>query len=154
MACGHFHRAVSAFSTFSRRCNVVGIAGQAIACDFSVNLSAARFRVLIFFEDEHSSTFAHDKAIAAFIIRTRRAFWLIIIFGRHCFGRAEPGNRQFTNHRLRPACNHDICIAILNETRRIANRMGACRTCRHHRVVRAFKSMLDRDLARRQVDQS
>ena len=51
-----------------RRGHMIGVARQAIADHFGIDLRAARLGVLIFLEHDHAGAFAHDEAVAVLVI--------------------------------------------------------------------------------------
>jgi hypothetical protein len=67
---GHAHRQLRAFAFGMGRGHVVGIARQAIADHFGIDLGAAGFRVLVFFEHDNACALAHHKTVAVLIIWT------------------------------------------------------------------------------------
>ncbi len=66
---GHFHGTIAAFGALCRGRNVIGVAGEAVAGHFSVDLCATRLGVLILFEHENCSAITHDKAVAILVVR-------------------------------------------------------------------------------------
>ena len=64
----------------------------------------------------------------------------------------EKASRPYDS--LGAACNHDIRITIFDEAGRVADRVSAGSTGRHHRMVGPFEFVPDRYLARGQIDQS
>ena len=63
------HASEGAVAVLGRRSDVIGVAGEAIADDFGIDLRAARFGVLEFFDNHDTCALAHDKTVAILVIR-------------------------------------------------------------------------------------
>ena len=149
----HFHCAKCAAAFRMRGCYVIGIAREAVADNLGIDFRAACLGMLIFFKHNNTSTFAHDKAVAILVVRTRSLFRFIIIFCAQRTGLRKSGNTDRTNGRFRAARQHNIGIVERDHPRRIANRVRAGRTGSDHRVVRTHQPVFDADLPGNQVDQ-
>ena len=64
----------------------------------------------------------------------------------------KAGERKPVDRRFRAAGEHDLGVAIGDEPRRVADGVRAGRAGGHDGVVRAFEPVLDRDVARGEVD--
>src|SRR6185437_11263898 len=92
---------------------MVRIRGVAVAGEFRVNLRAARFGVLQFFQHYYARAFAHDETIT-FLVERPRGFLGSIVAGAHRAHGAETADADWHNGRFRAAGEHDIRIAHLD----------------------------------------
>ena len=75
----HLHRPKSPVS-FRMRCRyVIGVARQAVAYDFSINLCTTRLCMFIFFQNDDACAFPHNKTVAVLVIRPTGGFWTVVI---------------------------------------------------------------------------
>ena len=133
---------------------MIRVAGQAIAANFGINFRATRFGVLVFFQNNDACALAHNETVAVCVIGTAGRFGVIATFGRQRLTRVKARNADLGNRRFGTTGNHHVRITVFDHARRITDGMRARRTRGHNRMVRAFKSMTDRNVARDQVDQS
>ena len=64
--------------------NMKCIVRESHSADFGVNLRAALLGVLVFFDDDDASAFAHDETIAGFIKRPTRFFRIVVFSVAQC----------------------------------------------------------------------
>ena len=126
--------------------DVIGIARQAIANDFAVNLRAARLGPFIFFKHDNTSTFAHHKAVTIPVIRAAGLFGRVIETGAKRAGLRKTGNTDGADGRFRATCQHDVGIVHRDHPRCVPDRMRSGRAGGDDRVVRAHQPVLDRNL--------
>ena len=67
----HLHGAEAAIAVFRRRGDVIGVARQAIAFHFAIDLRAARLGMLVLFEHHDAGALAHHEAVAVLVVGTR-----------------------------------------------------------------------------------
>ena len=136
-----------------RRGDVIGIARQAVADHFGVDLRAARLGVLIFLEHDDARALAHDEAVAVLVVGPAGLLRLVVEIGGERARLGEAGDADRADRRLGAAGEHDVGIVVLDHPRRVADRMGAGRAGGDHRMVRAHQPVFDRHLAGDEVDQ-
>ena len=90
----HAHAAKCAIAILGRGRDVIGIAGQAVAHDFSINLRAALFRVLVFLEHHDAGALAHHETITVLVVRPRCDGRIVIVLGGHRAQRTEAAHGQ------------------------------------------------------------
>ena len=132
---------------------MIGVARQAIAQVFAIDLGTARLGVFVFLKDHDTGTFAHDKTVTIGVIGARGLGGIIAIFGRQRLAGVEARDADFADRGLGPAGDHDIRIAPLDQTRRIPDGMSPGGTGGDHGVVRPLEAIANRHLTRDQVDQ-
>ncbi len=88
-----------------RRCHMIGVARQAIADHFGVDLGAALPGALIFLEHHDARALAHDEAVAAFVPRAAGAPGLVAETGRERPRLAEAGNADRADRAFRAAAS-------------------------------------------------
>ncbi len=85
-----------------RRGDVVGVARQAVADDFGVDLRAARLGVLVFLEHDHARALAHHEAVAVLVVGAAGAGRLVVEVG--ATARAPGRSRRCRAGTARPRC--------------------------------------------------
>ena len=131
---GGFHRPRAAIAVGRRGGHMVSVAGHAITNDFTIDFSAALLGVLIFLEDHDTGPLAHDKAVAP-LSHGREARSGVSLYPVDNARAAANGHPQPANRRFGAADHHHIGVVVLNNTGRVANRVGAGGAGRDHRVV-------------------
>ena len=125
---------------------MVGVGTHAVPGQFSVDFGAARFSVFVFFQHHNARPFRQHKSVALTIPGPTRPSG-IVIASRQRFHIAKPTHRKRRDGTLGAPCHHDIGIAILNQPRGFADGMRAGGAGRHHRQIRPFESVHDRQMA-------
>ena len=105
----------------------MSIGSQTITEDLGVNPGAAFFRRLVFFEDNDTGAFTHNKAVTVLVKRPARSH-RVIVARRQRLHNGETANPEWTNRRLAATGNNRICIAALNHAKSITDRVRACGT--------------------------
>ena len=77
----------------------------------------------------------------------------VLVLGDEAAHRAEAGEDQRVDARLRAAREHGVGVAAADQLGALADRVRAGRAGRDRRVVRAADAERDRDLAARRVDE-
>src|SRR2546423_10506643 len=93
---------------------------QPVANQLAVNLRIPLFRTLEFFDHDNARAFADDKAVAV-AIPWPRGVRRIVISRAQRLHRAEAGETDRDNGRLRAAGKEDISIAEFNHAPRFAD---------------------------------
>ncbi len=145
------HGSEAAVAVLGGRGDVVGVAGQAVACDLGVDLRAARLGVLVLLEHQDARALAHDEAVAILVVRAAGLFRRVVEAGRHGPRGDEARHAHRADRRLCAARQHDVGVAVLDQPGRVADGVGAGRAGGDHRMVRPLESIADRNLAARQV---
>ena len=145
----HFHATARTVGRGSR--DVVGVARQAVAHDFGVNLRTAVKRVFELFEHEHARTFAHHEAVAILVEGTRRGL-RIVVAARKRVHRIEGAHGERMNRRFATARDHHLRVAATDDVHGFADRMKPRRAGGDVRDVRALEILHDRKLPRGHVD--
>src|SRR5215203_4224366 len=149
----HLHAAIGAVAVLGRRGDVVGIARQAVADHLGVDPGAPRLRVRVLLEHDDAGALAHDEAVAVAIVGARGAGRIVVEVRRQRPAGGKAGERKPVDRRFRAAGEHDLGVAIGDEPRGVADRVRAGRAGGHDGVVRALEPVLDRDVARGEVDE-
>jgi len=76
------HRAKGAVAVLGGRGQMVRVARHAVADDFGVDLGIALFGVLVFLKYDNPGAFAHYKAVAILIPRSRGPRRIVVEVGR------------------------------------------------------------------------
>ena len=147
------HGAVAAVAVLRRRGDVIGVARQAVAHDLGIDLGAALLGVLVLFEHDDAGALAHDEAVAVLVPRPRGRGRRVVEAGRQRAQAAKPAMPMRQIAASAPPATITSASLQLDQARGVADRMGAGRAGRDHRVVRALEAVLDRDLAGGEVDQ-
>ena len=72
---------------------MIGVAGQAVADQFGIDLGATRLGVFEFFQDHHAGALAHHEAVAIFVVGARGALPGVIVAGGQRVQRREARRR-------------------------------------------------------------
>jgi len=86
---------------------VVTITAHAVTDDFGIDSRAPAFCVFVFFQDHHTSAFAHDKTIAVFVEGTA-GFGGFFVSGGERAGRDKTGHAQFAQRGFGTAGDHNV----------------------------------------------
>ena len=148
----HFHCAVCTVA--GRRGNVISVAAHAVADNFGINLRAAGFGMLIFFQHQSTRALAHDKTAAGLVPRTGSLFRAIVEIGGNRLHPGKTGQPQNIDRGFRTAGQHQVGIAADNQRRRVADGVGTGRTGGNAGVVGAFQTETDRQVAGDHIDQT
>ena len=136
-----------------RRGDMIGVAGQAVADHFGIDIGAARLGLLIFLEHDYAGAFAHDEAVAVDVIGPAGALGFVVEIGRKRAGLGKAGDADRANRRFGAAGEHDVGIVDRDHPRGVADRVGTGRAGGDDGVVGAHQAIFDRDLARDEIDQ-
>ena len=133
---------------------MVGVAGQAVADHFGVDLGAARLGVLQLLQHDDAGALAHHEAVAVLVVGTRGLLRLVVEGGAQRAAGGKAGNGDAADRALGSARHHHVGIVELDQPRRVADRMRAGRAGGDDRVVRPLQAVPDGDIAGRQIDQA
>ena len=134
---------------------MVGVARQAVTDHFGIDLRAARLGVLVFLEHDARRPLRPSRSRRGSCRRGRLA----------CSGRSLKCGVQRLAAWAKPATPSGLIVLsappasitsaspVLDHPGGIADRVRAGRARRDHRMVRAHQAILDRDLARGEIDQ-
>src|SRR5215204_5310408 len=115
---------------------MVGVVRSTVAQKLGVGPHAPQLRVLQLLQDEHSSAFRHEEAVAGAVEGAARPSWLVVA----CRGRPdqrEGADRQWSDGGLNPASEGHVRTASLYQAERFADgcsprgagvRVAHCRT--------------------------
>ena len=148
------HAAETAVAVFGRRRDVIGIARHAIADDLGIDARAAPLGVLEILQHDDPGAFAHDEPVAILVVGARALRRRIVEARRERARRAKAGDGDPADRAFRATGDHHVGIAQRDQPAGIADRMRAGRARRHDGVIGPLELMLDRDVARRQIDQA
>ena len=121
------HAAEGAIAVRRRRGDVIGVAGQAVADHFGVDLRAALLGVLVFLEHHDAGALAHHEAVAILVVGTRRLFGRVV----------ETGRQRARRRRSRPSTAGRSAIPCRPPPSR---RRRRARSARLHRRSHARRS--------------
>src|SRR6202022_2939372 len=113
------HGARGAFAVRWRSSHVVGVCSKSVSREFAINLRAARFRVFQLFYDNNTGAFAHAKAIAIAVERSRSALGLVVARAERSHG-GETCKTNRDNRSLGASSEKNIRVAKLNHPPRCA----------------------------------
>ncbi len=150
----HLHRTVAAATLWMRGGDMIGIAGQAIADDFGIDVSAALLGMLIFFEHDHARAFAHDETVAVDVIGTARLFGRVVEGGRQRARLGETCDADRADRAFGATRKHNVGVVHRDHARSVADRVRTGRAGGDHRMVGTHQTVLDRNLAGNQVDEA
>ena len=150
----HRHAAERAVAVLGRRGDVIGVARQAVADHFGIDLGAARLGVLVLLEHDDAGALAHDEAVAVLVVGPRGLGRRVVEAGRQRAAGGEAGDRDAADRRFRAARHHHVGIAERDQARRVADRVRAGRAGGHDRMVRPLQAVLDRHVAGGEIDQA
>jgi hypothetical protein len=111
---------------------VVGVAGEAIADHFAINLGATSLGALVILEHHDAGAFAHDETVAVLVVGPRCSFGMVVEVGGQRASGGEAGEREAIDQRFGAAGHHHVGIAKSNQPGGIANGVRAGGAGRHH----------------------
>ena len=133
---------------------MVGIARHPVPDDLGIDLGAARFRALITLEHHDPGALAHDEAITPLVVGPGGFRRRVVVVGRKGAAGRKTRQRDPADRAFRPAGNHHLGISKRHQPCGITDGMGPGRARRHHGMVRTLETVLDRNIARREIDQA
>ena len=144
------HRLSGAFPFRMGSDHVIGVRTGPVSDHLAMNPRASAQRMPQRFQDDDAGAFAHHEAVAG---RVKRAAGLLRLAAplRQRRSVPEAGQGQRMNRRLRPAGDHNIRLAALNQPERFPDRRIADRTGRHRRQRGPKRAVADADLRRRHI---
>ena len=83
---------IAAIAVLGGRGDVIGVARQAVADHFGVDLRAARLGVLVFLEHDDAGALAHDEAVAVLVIGARGLLGRVVEAGGQRAAGGEAGD--------------------------------------------------------------
>ena len=134
------------------RGNVVRIGAHTETGQFGVDFRAAFFGVFVFFQHQHTSTFAHHETVAVFIPRAGSSGG-VVIAGRQRLHGGKTTHAKHTHRAFGTAGHHHVGIAVLNHAGCIADAVRTGGTGRHNAVAGALVAFENSNVAGNQVDQ-
>lgn len=141
----HGHGPVRAVAVFGRRRDVDGVAGHAVAHELGVDGGAAGLGVVQLLEDEAAGALAHDEAGAGAVKGPGREGR--VGDGAQGLCAREAGNGERVHGGLCGAGEHDVGHAGPDVHGCVSDGVGARCAGRGGRVVGAFESVDDGDVA-------
>ena len=148
---GVLHALRLIFAMRRRARNVIAVGVGAVADEFGVDVCAACLCVLKCLKHDKPCSLAHDKPRTVLVKRARRMCGIIVVIRTESLHRRKSCTRRLGDACLRAARDHDIRIAALHDTERIADAVRARRTCCHDAGHGTVQTVVDRDLPRRHV---
>ena len=147
---GMAHRPHCSLAFRLRGGEVVHVGARAVTRDFGEDAGATRLRVVHVLEQEHHRSLAHDEAVAPEVERTARLLrFIVALAGR--LDLAERAHRERRDGRLRPAREHRLGVAALDDLRSLADAVSARSARADDGVVGAAGLAVDGDDAGRHV---
>ena len=128
-----------------------GVGTHAKSGNLGVNSRTPCLGVLVLLKHEDTSALAQHKTVTISVPRPRGRGG-IIIAGRKCAHRGEATDAKRRNRCLGAPGNHDIGIAIFNDSGGFPNAMKPGRAGGHDSQIRPLEAALDRELSTHQVD--
>src|SRR5665213_4515677 len=150
---GRFHGAVAAVAVIGRGGDVEGVAGEAVADHLGVDLRPALPRVFQLLQHQDAGALAHHEAVAVPVIGPGCAGGIVVEVGGHGPAGDEPGDADLAHRRLRPAGDHHVGVAPLDEPHGVAHGVGAGGAGGDHRMVGTLEVVAYGNLSRGEVDQ-
>ena len=143
---GQTHRHHSACATGIGTCQVVGVAGEAAASHFCINLCSACHGVLVILKNQHTGSFCHHEAVAALVKRTGGS-GRVIVAGRKGAHRVETAHAGIPDRGFGAAHNHCVGTAGLNQLGSDSDGYRAGRAGSREGEVGTAEAVLDGNLA-------
>ena len=131
------------------RCDVVGVAGVAIAGNLRIDGRSARLCVLVLLQHQDTGALSHDEPASARIKGRAGAFR--VLAGGQRFAVCKASHTDLVDGCLRSACNNSIGISIADGTECLPDGVGGGRTGGDHRQIRTLRMKADSDIARSDV---
>ena len=107
--------------------------------------------MLTLLDHKDSGAFSEHEAVAVAVPRARREGWFVIP-KRHSAHRTEARHAKWRDGRLRASADHDIGVAVLNDSVGFPDGVRSGGACRSRRQVRSGSSPTNRDLSSSQID--
>ena len=148
---GHTHRSHRSVAVPRGRRYVERVTADTVAGDLGVDLGPAGQRGLTLLEHQDARTLAYHEPVAPGIERTAGPLGFFVA-RRQGLHRTEAGERQRRDRRLGAAGNHRLGIAVTDQTRGLADRVGSRRAGRGAGHIRALGAEHDGDQAGGHVD--
>ena len=140
------HRPRGAFAVLVRLGDMEGVAGGAVAGEFSEDACTAGDRVLFGFEHQQASAFAHHEAIAR-LVEGPRGGRRVIVAGSERLGGGEAGHRNRRDRRFRAAREGDFRVAATDDVCRFTDAVRTAGAGADKTVVHPARAKLDAQLA-------
>ncbi|MNS59662.1 hypothetical protein D3C72_926240 [compost metagenome] len=99
---------------------MISIAAHPKADNFSINLGAAFFGVLVLFQHHHAGTVTQNKTITVLVPRAAGCL-RIFVAGRQRACCAKAADAQRGTGFFCPTGQHDVSIIVSNDTRGVAD---------------------------------
>ena len=131
--------------------DVEGVAREAVADDFGVDVGAAGAGVLKLLENEDAGAFAHHEAVAVLVEGTGGGLRIVVATGERMHV-VEAADAHGMNRGLAAARHHHGRVAAGDDVHGLADGVKARRAGGHVGDVRALEVLHDRELARGHVD--
>ena len=121
----------------------------AVADQLGENLGAAREGALTLLEDQHTRTFAEQAAVA---VRIERPIGTARLFDGRQHAEVVPhAVVQRVEERVGAAADRRVDVAVADHAEAVADRVGRRRARRHHHLIGAGESKLERHTRRQRV---
>ena len=147
-AAHHAHRAVP---VLGRRCEVECVPAHAVADEFGDHRRVPPLRELQLFQHQQASPLADHEAVPVNVPRPGGPCG-VVVARRKRLHVAEARDAHRRDGRLRPAADHRVRIALLDQAERVADRVGAARAGRRGGRIRPLGVPADRDLPGGEID--
>ena len=130
---------------------MIGVGGEAIAADLTVNLRTALAGRLQLLKYDDSGPFGHNESVPP-LFKGAAGRARVVVSGGEGLHDIESGNPQGSDSRFGASGNHGIGVAPLNHPEGVADGMSPRGTGRHGGDVGPLGAVADRYLPRSQVD--
>ena len=134
-----------------RRRDVICIARQTIAGEFAVDLRTASHSVIIVFENEQATAFAHHETIAIHVKRTRSVSRIVVATGQGMHA-VKATDTDLANRAFGATRQHYVGVATANNPSCFTNSMQTGGASRHCSEIRTAKVLHDSHQPRSHID--
>src|SRR6266404_6248115 len=130
---------------------MIGIAGETVAGQFTVDLRTSSLRVFVLLQNKNTASFTHHKAVPI-AIKWARGVLRFIVAGTHCAHGTETTDSEIVDHCLAAAGKKHLGFVVSDHSPSFTDRVTAGGTSSDDRIVGSFKPVFHRDEAARHVD--
>src|SRR5260370_21248534 len=146
-----FHHTANSVATFEWRIRVISVGVATVTDEFGNRFGSPQEGMITLLDHKDSGAFSEHEAVAVAVPRARRE-GRFVIPKRHSAHGTEARHAKWRDGRLRASADHDIGVAVLNDSVGSPNGVRSGGACRSRRQVRSGSSPTNRDLSSRQLD--
>src|SRR6516165_11623635 len=104
----------------SRRGHMVGVACQAVPCEFAIDCGTASLCVFVFFKHENAGTLSHDKSVPVAIKRTG-SFFRFVVASTHGSHRTKTRYAQGADNGFASSGKKNFSFSVTDQTPRFSD---------------------------------